>query len=118
MLEANYLKCPTSHIKWKKVAIRFEKLWQFPNCVGAIDGKHIVMQAPARAGSSFFNYKKTHSVVLMAVCDADYKFLLVDIGDSGRQSDGGVFSNGNIGHAVNENLLNLYLNQDSSMGTI
>lgn len=107
LLEANYLKCPTSHIKWKKVAIRFEKLWQFPNCVGVIDGKHIVMQAPARAGSSFFNYKKTHSVVLMAVCDADYKFLLVDIGDSGHQSDGGVFSNGNIGHAVNEILLNL-----------
>jgi len=34
-------------------------------------------------------------------------FLLVDIGDSGRQSDGGVFSNGNIGHAINEHTLNL-----------
>jgi len=42
----------------------------------------------------------------MAVCDADYNFLLVDIGDSGRQSDGGVFSNGNIGHAINEHTLN------------
>jgi len=54
----------------------------------------------------------------MAVCDADYNFLLVDIGDSGRQSDGGVFSNGNIGHTINEHTLNLpeptYLPGDES----
>ena len=107
LLEEGYMKCPTTYTEWKKIAVRFEKNWQFPNCVGAIDGKHIVMQAPNRAGSMFFNYKKTHSIVLMAICDADYKFILVDIGDSGRQSDGGVFSNGNIGRAINENLLNL-----------
>ena len=107
LLEEGYLKCPTTPAEWKKIAQRFEKIWQFPNCVGAIDGKHIVMQAPQRAGSYFFNYKKTHSIVLMAVCDADYNFLLVDVGDSGRQSDGGVFFNGNIAHAINENLLNL-----------
>ena len=71
LLEDRYLKCPTTQVEWKKIAIRFEKLWQFPNCLGAIDGKHVVMQAPARGGSTFFNYKKTHSIVLMAVCDAD-----------------------------------------------
>jgi hypothetical protein len=43
------------------------------------------MQAPARGGSDFFNYKKTHCVVLMAVCNADYEFLLVDVGDAGWQ---------------------------------
>ena len=107
IMDAGYLKCPTTCIEWKKVAERFEKLWQFPNCVGAIDGKHVVMQAPPRAGSTFFNYKKTNSIVLMAICDADYKFLMVDIGDSGRQSDAGVFSSGNIGYVINENLLNL-----------
>lgn len=71
------------------------------------DGKHVVMQAPARAGSSFYNYKGTHSVVLMAVCNAHYQFLLVDIGDSGRQSDESVFASCNLGRAINENRLNL-----------
>ena len=82
-----------------------KKEWDFPNCVGAIDGKHIVMQAPARAGSSFYNYKGSHSVVLMAVCDAHYKFLMFDIGDSGCESDGSVFASCNIGQSIDENRL-------------
>ncbi|XP_057296247.1 uncharacterized protein LOC130625202 [Hydractinia symbiolongicarpus] len=75
--------------------------------IWAIDGKHVGMQAPARLGSAFFNYKKQHSIVLMAVCSALYKFLMVDIGDTGRQSDGSVYGNSNLGYSIENNLLNI-----------
>ena len=33
----------------------------------------------------------------MAICNARYQFTIVDIGDSGRQSDGSVYANSNLG---------------------
>ena len=65
------------------------------------------MQAPARSGSQFFNYKKSHSIVLMAIVNAKYELICVDIGDAGRQSDGGVFSQSNMGFAFDQKLLNI-----------
>ena len=35
----------------------------------------------------------------MVLVDADYRFIYVDIGDYGSQSDGAVFKNSNLGQA-------------------
>ena len=106
-MENGYLKAPETTSEWKKVACDFERKWNFPNCLGSIDGKHVVMQAPARLVSSFFNYKKFHSIVLLAVVNSNYEFIMVDIGDSGRQSDGGAFAASKLGYAMEHNLLHL-----------
>ena len=84
-----------------------KKKWNFGNSIGAIDGKHIVMQASAKSGSQFFNYKKSHSIVLMVVVNANYEFIFVDIGDAGKQIDDGVFSQCNLGFAVDQKLLKI-----------
>lgn len=106
LLSKNYFTPPSQCQKWIKIAHEFEHNWNFPHCLGAIDGKHVIIQAPPRCGSMYFNYKKTHSVVLLAICDAAYKFTLADVGDNGRQSDGGVYSNSKLGYAIDHNLLN------------
>lgn len=85
------MQTPSSEEEWMNVSRTFER-WNYPNCVGAVDGKHVVMVAPPNSGSIFYNYKHTHSIVLMAICDGDYKFIYIDAGVNGRVSDGGVFN--------------------------
>ena len=75
--------------------------------MGALDGKHIVIQACNNSGSMFYNYKGTFSFVLMALVDADCKFTYVDIGDFGSNSDGGIFKNSKFGKAFMNNELGI-----------
>ncbi|XP_018405515.1 PREDICTED: putative nuclease HARBI1 [Cyphomyrmex costatus] len=92
---------------WLRIASEFERNWNFLHCIGAIDGKHIVIQAPPHNGSVYYNYKVTHSINLLAVSDANYCFTLVDIGAEGRQSDGGIFANSKFGQRLERNEMNL-----------
>ena len=105
LLQLKYVNAPSSPYDWMRIANEFERLWYFPNCCGAIDGKHIRIQAPPGSGSLYYNYKKWHSIVLLAVVSAEYCFTLVDIGDNGRHSDGGVFQSSEIGVGMLNNSL-------------
>ena len=86
------LKCPTTPEEWKQVAQRFSSKWNYHNCCGALDGKHVAMRKPANCGSYYYNYKGFHSVVLLALVDANYKFLYADVGAEGSASDGGIWN--------------------------
>ncbi|XP_026462861.1 protein ANTAGONIST OF LIKE HETEROCHROMATIN PROTEIN 1-like [Ctenocephalides felis] len=102
-----YIKMPETAEEWLEIASGYERRWNFPNCIGAIDGKHIRIDCPINSGSDYYNYKGFFSIVLFAVVDANYNFIFADIGCQGRISDGGVFKNALISQYINDNLLNL-----------
>lgn len=97
---------PTTEM-WLSIANDFYTNWNFPNCLGALDGKHVTVQAPANSGSMFFNYKKTFSIVLLALVDARYNFIAVNVGSYGKNSDGGIFANCNLGKALERGTLSV-----------
>lgn len=82
----------------------FEQKWNFPHC---LDGKHVEIRKPPNSGSFYFNYKNTFSIVLIAVVDADYKFMMVDVGINGRISDGDVISYTKFGNMLKNKTLNI-----------
>ncbi|XP_057662272.1 uncharacterized protein LOC130897442 [Diorhabda carinulata] len=101
------VKKPENASDWNIIAKQFHDLWQYPNCIGAIDGKHLTLQAPIHSGSEFFNYKSFHSIVLLAIVDASYNFIYANIGCQRRISDGGVFNNTSFKEQLDTNALHL-----------
>ena len=60
--------------------------------VGALDGKHIVIKCPKKGGSLYFSYKGFHYNVLIALVDANHKFIRFDTGENGSASDAAIFN--------------------------
>ena len=87
-----YCNVPYSTHEWLAIAKRFEDRWNYPHALGAIDSKHIVIQKPANSSLCYFNYKHTHSILLLAVAGPNYECLYADIGANGQYNDGGIWS--------------------------
>ncbi|XP_049944122.1 putative nuclease HARBI1 [Schistocerca serialis cubense] len=80
-----------------------EEFWikcNIPNCVGAIDGKHVRIRAPEKSESLFFNYKFFFSIVLLPIVDANCKFISDDVGAYGKESDNGIFHKSAMGKKI------------------
>ncbi|KAJ4932852.1 hypothetical protein JOQ06_029692 [Pogonophryne albipinna] len=106
---AEVIQCPTTTEEWTAIAEQFEKRWQFPHCCGALDGKHVAVTCPWNTGSEYRNYKGFFSIVLMALVDADYKFLWIDVGSDGSSNDASIYNGSELKEGLESpnNIFNL-----------
>nr|CAH7720890.1 unnamed protein product [Callosobruchus chinensis] len=81
-----HMKQPTT-ADFLRISEEYNRLWDFPNCIGALDGKHIRIKCPSHSGSMFFNYKHYFSIVLQGLVDDHYRFISIDVGGYGKQKN-------------------------------
>jgi hypothetical protein len=87
------LKPSSSIQEWNNIIHDFKEKWNFPNCLGAIDDKHITIQVQPTV---------VHCI-LIASCDANYFFTVVDIGAYGSLHDSRVFQDSVFGKTLKTN---------------
>ena len=62
VLNEEYLKPPITVRKWEGIANDFWQLWNFPNCVGSLDGKHKYSSSPKNL-DHYFTTTKSFCIV-------------------------------------------------------
>lgn len=102
-----YLETPCTQAEWLQKAKEFYEKWNFANCIGALDGKHVAIKKPAGSGTNYFNFKKFFSVVLFAMADANCKFTYVNVGTNGVIGDAGIWNRCDLHEMIKDDLLDI-----------
>ena len=95
-----FVKTPSSEQEWLEISKNFEARWNYPHTLGAIDGKHVTIKKPSNAAPYYYNYKHTHSVILLAIAGPEYECLYADVGSNGRVNDSGVWNKSSLLQAI------------------
>ena len=106
-LGKEHTKTPSNLEEWLKISEAFQSRWNFPNCLGAIHGKHIQIRPPPGTGSEYFNYKKTFSFVLLAIAGPNYECIYTDVGSNGRINDSGVWNRSDLRRKIEDDDLSI-----------
>jgi hypothetical protein len=104
---AEVVVMPTTPAGWRAASQKFGDRWNFLHACGALDGKHISVKAPAHSGTVYHNYKGFFSIILLALVDAEYKFMWIDVGANGSTSDCAVFNVSELKEGLENNTLGM-----------
>ncbi|KAJ8880739.1 hypothetical protein PR048_017209 [Dryococelus australis] len=91
----------------ENVAGEFEHRWNFSNCIGAVNEKHVATVMPPGSGSYIYNNKNFHSQHILGIANANYELPYISFGINGRVSDGGVFEAPDLSKKLEDGSLNL-----------
>ena len=82
-----FVKTPSSEQGRLEISKKFEIRWNYRHALGAIDGKHVTIRKPNNAGSYYYNYKHTYSIILWTIAGPENECLYADVGSNGRVND-------------------------------
>ena len=77
-----------------KSMISFEEYWQYPCCIGDVDGCHLPIKCPEggqESAKEYHNFKNFYSIVLIAIVDAKQRFMWASSGFPENSHDAIIF---------------------------
>ena len=98
VLGPKYIRLPYTSAEVEHLTSQFYGHYGIPQCLGAIDGTHIMIKQPCDSSTDYINRKSTYSLNLQAVFDYRYRFLDLVVKWPGSVHDARIFANS----AVNE----------------
>ena len=85
-------------LKGRRILLQVQPM-EFHHVLGVLDGKHIRIRCPASGESQFYNYMGYHSIVLLALVDASYRFTWIQVLAPGAASDAQLWNESTLRHA-------------------
>ena len=108
-LKDEVMPLPRTRENWKTIAQQFQDRWNVPHAPGALVSKHIAIRKPHNSGNVFCSHKLFFSVVLLALVGTVYKFIWIDTGGEGHESDGQRFGASELKECIDDNTINTLL---------
>ena len=100
-------RTPTTPEGWLEIAKGFQERWNFPHACGALDGKHVAIRKPKQSDSIYYNYKGFFSIVILVLCDANYKAIWAHVGSPGSESDCGIYNDSPMFQGIQDETIKL-----------
>ena len=69
------IRLPATEAEVRNKTNNFFCHWQFPQCLGAVDGTHIDIKQPSDNATDYINCKGQYSMNIQPCCDYSCQFM-------------------------------------------
>ncbi|CAF3854594.1 unnamed protein product, partial [Rotaria sp. Silwood1] len=102
MLFHRFIKFPKSPDEIKYTMNGFYTKFGYQMCIGALDGSHFAIKPPLDYEVDYYNYKKYHSIITLAIMNADLLFTYINTGTSGRSNDSSIYNRSKLSQVIED----------------
>ncbi|CAF2520751.1 unnamed protein product [Rotaria sp. Silwood2] len=96
----SFINFPSTNEEIQETMDDFLQKYGCPMCAGSLDGTHVSVEPLLGAEVDYYNYKKYHSIIMLATVNSSLKFTYINIGAPGRCNDSSVYGRSSLARII------------------